>query len=137
MAKPGFGDCSGAKSKTKSIVEDSLTASNIAILMLPVALALVPLGLFQDASLLVTLFFALATDVISVLPAAIKGFELIIYGTRSSYLYGGRTATDLAVAETWAAVCKIKLDRNEGTAILSTAIALMNLEIALEFIYRS
>lgn len=65
----------------KDLVEDSETASNLAILMLLTALALVPHRLFQDVSLLLTLLYTVATDIISVLPVATKGFELILYAS--------------------------------------------------------
>lgn len=127
----------------KELVQDSDTASNLAILFLPAALALVPLGLFQDVSISVTLLYILATDVVSVLPVAIKGIELLVYSSKvhtatASYLYGARTATDLAAAETWVANCWMTPRiRNEGIAILFTAIAVMLFGILLEVLTTS
>lgn len=126
----------------KEIVGDSQTPSNLAILLLPAALALVPLGLFQDVSLAVTLLYTLATDVISVLPVAIKGIELIVYGSKVhtatvSYLYGAGNLNDLAAGETWVAKCRMKPNlKFEGIAILTTALATMIVGILLEFLTR-
>eukprot|EP00171_Calliarthron_tuberculosum_P014934 IDg14934t1 len=56
---------------------DSVTASNIAIMVLSLLLALVPIALFADVSAIVAFAYALVTDVGSCLPLAIKGIELI------------------------------------------------------------
>lgn len=71
----------------RDILEDADTPSNQAIMILPVALALVPIALFQDASNLATVLYAVATDVVSVMPIAVKGMELVIYGSRRHYAF--------------------------------------------------
>lgn len=123
----------------KNLVEDSDAPSNLAIILLPAILDLVPLGLFEDFSLVVTMIYTLATDVISVLPAAIKGMELVIYGSNEHtamlpHLYGGKNATDVAAAETWIANCRIRRRfKEQGIALLVTAIAIMTIGVLLEF----
>lgn len=97
----------------KDIVEDSETISNLAILILPATLAFFPIGAFQDVSTRALLGFALVSDVLNIVPLIIKGFEMIHHGSKShtamvSFLHGGSNATDLALAETWAARCTLK-----------------------------
>lgn len=126
----------------KELVEDSDTASSIAILLLPAGLALVPIGLFEDVSLALTLMYIVATDIVSVLPVAIKGIELLIYAAQKhyaivSYMYGGETLRDVAVAETWVASCGMRGRVSEkGIALLLTAVVAMLLGLVLEFATR-
>ncbi len=126
----------------KELVEDSDTFSSLAILLLPAALALVPLGLFQDVSLSLALLYTLATDVVSVLPVAIKGVELLVYTSKTHYatvsnVLGAGTEKDVAVAETWVASCAMKnAYREKGIALLTTAISAMFVGIFYEFITR-
>ncbi len=112
------------------LVESSESASNMAILLLPVTLALVPLGLFQDVSLSIALAYTLATDIFSVLPVAIKGMELLsgdkLRYNVLSYVYGGPGKELFTVAETWAAVCKTDAGfREKGIVLLAVAISAM------------
>ncbi len=126
----------------KELVEDSDTVSNLAILLLPAVLALVPLALFHDVGLSLTYVYILVTDVVSVLPVAIKGTELLWYGSKKhyatvSYLYGAETAKDIAVAETWVASCGMKeFVQEQGIGLLTTALCAMIVGIVLEFITR-
>lgn len=82
----------------KDLVEDSGTASNLAVLIFPAVLALVPLGLFQDVSLLLTLLYTLVTDIVSVLPVSIKGAELILYASKE---HTAMTSHLYAMQRTW------------------------------------
>lgn len=95
---------------TKAVVQDATTKSNMAILLLPLALAVVPIALFADVSAPVTAAYAAVTDVASALPLAIKGIELIQFGKAQTvatrtWIYGGSSPDGLAAAETWHATC--------------------------------
>lgn len=126
----------------KEQVEDSDTISNDALIVLPAILALVPIGLFQDVSLYITIIYIIATDVISVMPLLIKGIELIIYGSKKhyatvSYFYGGQNATDLAVVETWAVECSMRsFVKRKGIVLLCSAFLSISVGIFLEFFTR-
>ncbi len=111
-------------------------------MLLPAVLTLVPIGLFQDVSLSSTLVYILVTDIVSVLPVAIKGTELLWYGSKKhyatvSYLYGAETAKDIATAETWVASCGMKeFVQEKGIGLLTTALCAMIVGIVLEFVIR-
>lgn len=126
----------------KELVEDSDTISNDALVLLPTLLALVPIGLFQDVSLSLTVLYIIATDVISVMPLLIKGIELIVYGSNKHYatvshIYGSENATDLAVAETWSAVCSMRsFVRKKGLILVCISVSAICSGIFLEFLTR-
>ncbi len=126
----------------EELVASSGSASNMAILLLPLILALVPLGLFQDVSLTMALLYTLATDIVSVLPVALKGIELLSGDTSKhstvSYVYGKPGKENFAVAETWAAACRQDEGfREKGIALLFTALAAMVIGIILEIVARA
>lgn len=141
----------------KEMVVDSSSFSNLAILLLPVILALLPIAVFQDASVMATVLYAVATDMVSVLPIAIKGAELVVYGSRRHYafnsnLYGMngsavvkversigplRIGKRIAMTETWAAECRMNsFVRQRGIGLLALAVAAMMLGIVLEVLAR-
>jgi len=66
-----------SSSKWLEVAEDSLSAANISIMILSLALALLPIAAFADVGHIVTLVYTLATDIISCLPLLIKGIELV------------------------------------------------------------
>lgn len=126
----------------KEMVEASDSLSNLAILILPVALALLPIALFQDTGMLATVLYAIATDVVSVMPIALKGFELIVYGSNRHYMsnhflngFGGGSPT--ATAQSWAAECGMKpFVRQKGVVLLVGAVLAMIFGVILEFVAR-
>lgn len=117
---------------------DSDIASNLAILILPTFLALVPLSLFQDVGTGVTVVYVLFTDVISVLPIGIKGVELLELAThehysRSGYVYGSDQSPILAV-EMWVSLCRLRpFVRIRGIILLVIAGVATFAGIVLEF----
>jgi len=120
-------------------VLDSITASNTAILVLPAALAFIPVSVIEylsRSSLCITILF---TDIIPVLPLAIKGIELLISGRKPHTGCAANTvgtensADELAVVELWCAKCD--MDPTifyYGVAFFSIAVLLMVLGIFLE-----
>ena len=96
--------------KNRDAIEDGVAVSNIAILVLPCLLATVPLAAVEGVSRSRTLLiYIIATDLISVLPLAIKGVEMLVQARRR---YVGCVAWNvgvegeaLAVVELWCANC--------------------------------
>lgn len=91
-------------------VEASTTISGIAILVFPLAFAALPVAAIADVGPLSGLMYTIATDFLSVLPLAIKGFELIHFARTShvasrTWVYAGAVDDELACAETWYADC--------------------------------
>lgn len=123
---------------TREQVEDATTASNIAILIAPLALATVPVALFSNVDTFSLLAYTIVTDILSAMPLAIKGVELMQFGSHKykatrTWLYGGRSEVDLAAAETWYAEC----DASSwvvlvGRVFLSMAILSMFLGVLFE-----
>lgn len=88
----------------KQMVENSDCLSSMSILLLPTILTLLPIALFQDASMLATVLYAVASDIASAMPNAIKGAELVIFGSRKHYafnvdMYGVKNNTGAIAAE--------------------------------------
>lgn len=88
--------------------------------------------------------YTVATDICSVLPLAVKGIELIIYGSRKHYSH----VTDVAsmyernktfqYANTWTSMCSMKpFVRRRGVCFLQGAVVLMLLGISLELLIRA
>ncbi len=125
-----------------NVVEDSDTASNFAILLLPVILALIPLSLFQDVCPVVAILYIIVTDIFSVLPVAIKGVELLEmakhrHHTTMSYIYGADRSAIIA-AETWVSFCGLKpYVKQRGVILLTIAVTGMVAGLVLEFVTRA
>lgn len=123
----------------KEMIEQSDTVSSMAVLTLPVFLALVPIAVLQDANLLATVLYAIATDVVSVLPMALKGLEMIVYASREHYaffarMFGFKTDNDVSAVEIQAARCNIHPTvRRQGIGLLFAALIVMAAGIVLEF----
>lgn len=123
-------------------VQDSESLAMLAALVVPSLLSLLPLALFQEASLSATLAYGATTDILSVFPMVIRGVELIVYGSRMHYSYltnveGLWEDKDVVVAVTFAAECRMKpFVRRRGEVMLAVAIALMLLGIRLEYLSR-
>lgn len=122
---------------------DSTSASNIAIMVLSATLTLVPLAAFEDVSLLATVVYAMFTDVLSCMPLAVKGVELIALSKRKqtaaeSWIYGMETEKDIGIVETWAAECiPINSMYTAGLLFLFAALAAICIGIGLEIAVRS
>lgn len=100
---------------------DTLYPSNIAILILPLALNLIPIALFSDASTTTILMYAILSDILTALPLLIKGIELVQISnqrhqsvvTRMTSPSNG-TYASTAFCEMWTAECRSK--ENVGVA---------------------
>ncbi len=123
--------------------EDSKTAANIAIMILSCSLALVPIALFADVGTITALVYTIVTDIVSCLPLAIKGIELIqlsatTIAESSTLVYGLDSELDLGVAEVWVAKCTTRMMlRRLGIGFLAVALATMVVGLVLEIYCRA
>ncbi|KAI0567295.1 Esterase PHB depolymerase family [Gracilaria domingensis] len=111
-------------------VNDALSPSSIAILVLPLGLNLIPIALLADVGTKATFIYAMLSDVLTVIPLSIKGIELISIG--SNVFYGSvlRMSSssngempEMAAAEVYVARCSSKHN------VLPTGIAFLTLSI--------
>lgn len=116
------------------LANDAITVSNVAILALPMVMALIPAAFFTDIQVFALCMFTIATDVIGVLPFFIKGVEMI-YATRSrsdvvSYHLGNET---LGLVRVFAVKCEgVPKFRWLGVTFVIVAICTMMLGVGLE-----
>lgn len=125
--------------------QDALAPSNLAILILPLALNLLPIALVAEVTTKFMLFYALMTDIVTVIPLGIKGVELTFIGRqrhrsiviRLTSSVNGTMPTS-AVSELWGAQCRAS-DNVYPTGILFVCLSIifMILGVALEFIARA
>lgn len=124
---------------------DATTPSNIAILALPLAMNLVPVALIADVNSLGMLVYTLLTDVLTTIPLAIKGVEVISIGASSNIavvtrITGGNLWSDAdrdkdKAAETWVAECRANGNLTLiGVILLTVAIVFMIGGIAAEIL---
>lgn len=114
---------------------DATTASNIAILALPLAMNVVPVALIADVNSLGMLIYTLLTDVLTAIPLAIKGVEVLVIGSAFKYaavtrITGGNfNATEQIkskAAELWVARCRpYRSLTPKGIVLLSVALVFM------------
>lgn len=123
-------------------VQDADSLPMLAVLFLPALLSLFRLACFLEASLPATVAYEVATDILSVFPMAIRGVELIVYGSRKYYSHstdveGLWNDDDIVVAVTFAARCGIKhFVKRTGGILLAIAFVVMLLGIVLEYLSR-
>ncbi len=84
----------------------------LAVIAIPILSSLVPVAYFTDLSTPATLAYTVVKDVVNAAPMIIKGAELILFGTgyvpqaTRTWVWGGAASGDVAVAETWFAMCR-------------------------------
>lgn len=124
---------------------DALTPSSIAILILPLVLNLVPSVLLMPLSgSFMILMYILITDVVTVIPLAIKGIELVVIGNHRAYSVSGRITSPVngtlgaaAGAQIWGARCQAKMDLiSIGTVFICLACFSLVIGLALEWVSR-
>lgn len=126
--------------------QDAEQVSNIAILLLPLAMNLVPVALIADVNTFGMLLYTALTDVLTTVPLCIKGVELISISKRrftatSAQITGALEAgsRETAVAEAWVAKCRLKDHArhfNLGVIFVVLSITLMMFGVACEFVAR-
>lgn len=122
--------------------EDAMTPSGIAILVLPLLLNLIPISLLAEVSTAFMLVYVLLSDVLTAIPLAIKGGELIFIGRRreravvmrfSSSLDG--KVSETAASELWAAECRSNNNvLVAGIVFVVVSVTLVMIGIAAELI---
>ncbi len=132
------------KSEWREQVEDSRTPSNIAILTLTCLFTLLPVASFADVSLLELTAYTIATDIVTCVPLAIKGVELLlanrVHRKTVLWAYGDLNAkpNDSLVVESWSAACSVKSNvRQLGVGLLACAVVFMGLGVAFELLARA
>ena len=121
---------------------DALTPSNIAILVLPLFLNLVPVALISDVTTSFMLFYTVLTDILTVIPLGIKGVELISIGYSAHRSVAVRISSSLvlprstaAAAELWASECYVSSNvRIWGVFFLVLSVVFMIVGIVVEFV---
>ncbi|KAI0567307.1 hypothetical protein FGB62_3g339 [Gracilaria domingensis] len=123
---------------------DAMSPSSITILFFPLWLNLVPIALLADVSSMKMIIYALLSDVLTALPLAIKGVELMWIGSHgsigtvvrmSSGLDGTRAPT--AAAEVYVAECHARGNlRAQGIVFLTIAIVFLVGGLVAEFAAR-
>ena len=128
-------------SATQEQIEDATTVSGIAILVTPIALTMVPIALFADIDTSATLAYTLVTDILTVMPLAVKGIELLQYAAKKheasrNWIYASKLLDDSPVAiEMWHARCRAKAGVGRvGAIFLASSIVFMTAGIVLEFV---
>lgn len=116
---------------------DALTASNIAILALPMVMNFVPISLLGGVSALGMMIYIVITDVVSCIPFLAQGVQLILVSRpgqhyMTSFFVGNEAFSQL---EIYAAHCRAKhWYRTAGIAFVSTANVLIVLGMVLEYL---
>lgn len=124
-------------SMANSIFED-LTPSNIAILVLPVALCFIPISPMADVSKAVTLIYAVITDVFMAVPLVVKGAELLIkFNTNprtthsETWVFGN---DNVRLCEIWSTQCKINVERETGLVIVVFGLWAITIGLVTEYL---
>lgn len=126
-------------------VEDALTPSSVAILFLPLALTLVPIASLAPVTTWAMLLYTLISDVLTAVPLATKGIELMAIGAQRHKaivirLSGSTNVSSPgpAAAEVIAAECRaLSYVRPTGVKFLITALFFMVFGVAMELIARN
>lgn len=124
---------------------DATTPSNIAILALPLAMNVVPVALVADVNGVGMLVYTLLTDVLTAVPLAIKGVEVLAIGSKEDRSVVTRisgadldNSTKEKAAEIWIAQCVASGNlRPTGIVLLVVAVVFMIGGIVAEFVARS
>lgn len=129
-------------SATREQIEDATTVSGIAILVTPILLTMVPIALFADIDTSATLAYTLVTDILTVMPLAVKGIELLQYAAQKheasrNWVYAHKLMDDSTpvAIEMWYARCGANSRIGIiGAIFLACGILFMIAGIGLEFV---
>lgn len=124
---------------------DATTPSNIAILALPLAMNVVPVALIADVNTFGMLVYTLLTDVLTAVPLAIKGVEVLLIGKKVKYsavtrISGGNLwetdqQSEGKAAEIWVAKCVAEGNFiTQGSILLAVALLFMVGGVAAEIV---
>ena len=121
-------------------VANELSPSNIAILSLPLLLAIPPISLFEEVSTKTTVLYMLATDILAACPMLIKGIELVIVYPRAKvkmYSTLGMSGEKFGVFEGWYTECnaQVGVTQTVGAILMSVALWSMMASSYSEFAF--
>ncbi len=116
---------------------DAVQKSNMAILLLPLMMNLVPVALFADVNTLGMIVYTALTDVLTAVPLAIKGWELLDISANShtvaaSYYTGEMGPGENAIAELFIAKCHT-FERRVGIGISFIVVAVVFMIFGVSF----
>ncbi len=119
---------------------NELSLSNIAILSLPLLVAIPPISLLERVSTVTTVWYVFGTDILAAFPLLIKGFELaIVYPRTRVKMYSTLSVTGkkYGVYERWFTECKPPVGKSitNGTIIISVALWFMMASSYCEFAF--
>ncbi len=121
-------------------VVDELSPSNIAILSLPLLIAIPPISLLERVSGLTTVWYVFGTDILAALPLLIKGIELVIvhpHRTLRRYSTLSIMGKQYGVYERWDTQCNppVKMSEKPGSILISIALWFMIASSYCEFLF--
>lgn len=122
--------------------QDATSASNIPILAQPMVLNIVPLALVSEVSLPALIVYGVMSDVLTALPMAIKGVELMaISGQRFASVVTGMTdvspSMESVAAEMWLAECRtVENVRPVGIVFMVVAAVMMVVGVFVDVLAR-
>ena len=134
----GLRDALANSEGDKELIQDSRAASNIAVLMLPTVLTLVPISIVENIDIKFVVMYSIATDIFSVSPILIKGFELLNFSKKRYYsitslIEGSAARNETGLSQAWPAVCAIKPDiRTYGIVYITIGFSAMSIGLLLE-----
>lgn len=122
-------------------VEDALTPSSLAILLMPLGLNLLPIGILTKVGTFSMFLYTIFSDVLTVVPLAIKGVELFVIGKQRQFASHIRMSSaangslpETAFMELWTAECHSKKNIvTVGAVFLSLSLFFIVLGVLLEF----
>ena len=120
-------------------VQDAISASNIAILALPMVLNVVPVALVAEVSLPALIACGVMSDVLTALPMGIKGVELMgisrrRFATVVTRMTGVSDTSKAAAGEMWVAECRtVERVRPVGVVFVVVAAVMMTVGVLVDF----
>lgn len=107
-------------------------------MLLPVLLTLLPISLFADVDMKALVAHTFVTDILSAFPLVdLLRLKESKHAATVTWIYGGRTDTDLSAAETWFVECRADSDvGTPGSRFLIVAVVVMVLRVGLEFYFK-
>ncbi len=121
-------------------IDNDLSASNLAILCLPIVMSVPPISLLTEVSDTATVWYVFATDIFAILPLLIKGIELIkAYSDARVRIYStlSMTGKQYGLFERWYIGCAPKKFKTDaiGKLIVLVSVWFMVASVYSEFIF--
>ena len=121
-------------------VGNELSPSNIAILSLPLLMAMLPISLFQEVSTAATAWYVFVSDILVAVPLLIKGIELVIvYPKTKVKMYStlSMAGRKYGVYERWFTECNppVGITHTAGIILVSLALWFMMASSYAEFAF--